>query len=288
MLPFHWNTSSLEAETAMVVQNGTHFLEHNGLESMIFGTFSVWNNTWSSSSLNTEHLRGTSWGTTSWGSWHDPEEASWTIRAFVNRGFECYQAENEVPNNKVPKSYSGKSDRIARSAAERCADLALPTPRAATVFYDLSSPDSYQLPVWSILWDSLRWKKLRKPRVDCSSYNFFMSDLADTKNKILFFFQRTKKVQRTVISDAKLKLQFCSESFPLSKWAMGVSIPSFCAELEVREVQKVAKKHVFRTLFLAFHATFWVFILKKTALKFCICLFCFYVSNMSGTLAIGP
>ena len=36
---------------------------------------------------------------------------------------------------------------IARSAAERCADLALPTPRAATVFYDLSSPDSYQLPV---------------------------------------------------------------------------------------------------------------------------------------------
>ena len=36
---------------------------------------------------------------------------------------------------------------IARSAAERCADLALPTPRAATVFCDFSSPDTYQLPV---------------------------------------------------------------------------------------------------------------------------------------------
>ena len=68
---------------------------------------------------------------------------------------------------------------------------------------------------------------------------------------------------------------------------MGVSIPPFCAELEVREVQKVAKKRVFWTLSLAFHATFWVSMLKKTALKFCICLFWFHTPLGPRTLAMG-
>ena len=65
------------------------------------------------------------------------------------------------------------------------------------------------------------------------------------KMRYFFFFQRSKKVKRSVILDALLRLLFCSESFPLLKWAMGVSINSLRAELEVREVRKVAKKRVF-------------------------------------------
>ena len=171
--------------------------------------------------------------------------------AKLKDGSLCSSRTFPIPLMKCYRMFSWKGfwqEQVSRAARLSAALIWLYRPPAPPRFFTISALRIAINFRFEVCYGVLCAEKNCENRELIALHRTFLWAIPRTlKVRYFFFFQRTKNVQRTVISDAKLRLHVCSESFPLLKWAMGVSIPPFRAELEVREVQKVAKKHVFRS-----------------------------------------